>query len=100
MTDCSDIEIETVEDNDNYEKPDDEIDNEYGITIESTDNDVGVENNETFDCDPDDIVIENDNDSSVSEEKSEVIEFDGLTITVGNNKSNNGFGDIFKNLFQ
>lgn len=99
-TDCSDIEIETVEDNDNYEKPDDEIDNEYGITIESTDNDVGVENNETFDCDPDDIVIENDNDSSVSEEKSEVIEFDGLTITVGNNKSNNGFGDIFKNLFQ
>lgn len=94
--DSLDIEIETVEDDDDYEKPDDEVDNEYGITIESTDQDVGVENNETFDCDPDDIVIENDDNKS----ESKVIEFDGLTITVGNNKTNNGFGDIFRNLFQ
>lgn len=113
--DDSDIEIENDEENNmideldaiktvnslmndlNSETYHDDIDNEYGITIESTDQDVGVENNETFDCDPDDIVIENDDDNK---SESKVIEFDGLTITVGNNKTNNGFGDIFRNLFQ
>lgn len=113
--DDSDIEIENDEENNmideldafktvnslmndlNSETCHDDIDNEYGITIESTDQDVGVENNETFDCDPDDIVIENDDDNK---SESKVIEFDGLTITVENNKTNNGFGDIFRNLFQ